>query len=475
MHDAWRIGRPGEEVPHGFIIKHIRVAVLLVQGLVRDDLLLRASALTFATILSIVPFLAIMFFVIQTFNVGEAIGDLLAPPVSATHTMPLSANAERNRDLWETLISLMFGGFEQPGGVAPDGQQLTNPVKMIMQYAERSSNPRTLTLAGVVFVLCTVFGLMMNIEASFNRIWGLRWFRSWYRMISDYVMILLLLPFMVAAVLSVTAALESTAVSRELGSFAFGIRGIQYILSYFVLTLMYFFIPNTRVKFRYALFAGIFAGTLWCLLSWAYVRFQFGLPRYNIVYSTFAQVPVLLMWVYFSWLILLLGAELTFAYQNETTFAMERLVVGANYAYKEQLGLLAALDVCRRFDAGLPGLSAEDYARQWNVPTRLLNETFRLFEEARLLVQSASKPPTFQPSRSIDKISVADVTICLREAGEDPSALRQDPILRRAVSAAAAFPGGPEACSMADLVRLTRPVVPDEEVAHARHWIEEAR
>lgn len=451
MHDVWHIGRPGEEIPRGVIPKHIRMIVLLAKHLWEDDLLLRASALTFATILSIVPFLAIMFFVIQTFNVGESIGNLLEPSLSAGVTAAPSESAERNRELWETLIALLFGGFEQPENIAPDGRPLTNPVKMIMLYAERSSNPRTLTLAGIVFVLCAVFGLMMNVEATFNKIWNLTWSRSWYRIFSDYLMILLLLPFMVSAVLSAAAVLESAVISRRLGSFAVGLRGIQFVLSYVVLTLMYYFIPKTRVKFRYALFAGVVAGTIWCLMSWAYVRFQFGLPRYNIVYSTFAQIPVLLMWVYFSWLTLLFGAVLAFAYQHETTFAMERFMDTSSFAYKESLGIWAAIEVCRRFDAGLPGMSIEDCSRQWNVPSRMLNTTFQILENANIFVKSASKPPTYQPARSIDKITMAEVVNCLRDAGDNPSALRQDPALRDAMQTAARI--GPERCTMADLVR----------------------
>ena len=106
-HDVWKIGLPGEEIPHGFIIKHIREAILLMKGLVRDDLLLRASALTFATILSIVPFLAIMFFVIQTFNVGEAISDVLSPVTGTQPSAAVSSGEQKNRELWEQFIGVM--------------------------------------------------------------------------------------------------------------------------------------------------------------------------------------------------------------------------------------------------------------------------------------------------------------------------------------------------------------------------------
>ena len=472
--DIWLIGRPGEQVPHGFIIKNIRVAILLAQGLFRDDLLLRASSLTFATILGIVPFLAIMFFIIQTFNVGGAIADLLAPvtapitnesvpsnpeaaqPEAASPPPPPALNPateeEKNDELRKQFVAFMFRGFEKDR-VNPGNRDLKNPVAFILEQAQRGSNPRTLTLAGVIFVITTVFGLMMNIESSFNRIWGVRRKRSWYRMFSDYMMILLLLPFLAACVLTMTTALEHSVLRERLGSFGFAVQSIQYVLSGLVFTALYFYVPNTRVRFRYAIFAGLVAGTLWCLLSLAYVKFQFGMTNYGIFYSTFAQVPVFLAWLYLSWLVLLLGAEIAFAYQNEKTFAMERLAENAPYAYKEATALWAMIEMCKRFDAGLPGFQADQAAEAWSVPLRLVNEILREFEEGRLVVRSASKPPTYQPSRSVDKITVGDVIACLREAGADPSALRKDPAFRRVMTRLSSHAGGSSACTIADLIR----------------------
>lgn len=446
-HDVWHIGMPGEEIPHGFIIKHVRVAILLAKGLVRDDLLVRAAALTFATMLSIVPFLAIMFFVIQTFGIGEFINKdtvgALLPPLAPAKTVPGAPTPEAQsmtpeQDLRDSIVSFLFRGFEADTPEAKE-RKIENAVSFIKEYAERGANPRTLTLAGVIFVLTTVFGLMMNIESSFNTVWGVRRSRSWYRMCSDYLMILLLMPFLVSIVLSVTAALKSSAVVEWLGPFSAGVRGIQYALCWGVFAVLYYVVPNARVKFRYALFAGIVAGTLWNLLSMAYVKFQFNLPA-NLVYSTFAQLPVLLLWAFASWLILLGGAELAFAYQNEKTFAMERLADSASYAYREVLGVCLMFETGRRFDAGLPGLIADAYARDWNVPTRLVNDALRQLESAHLLVQSAAKPPSYQPARSLGRIPVAEVVACLREAGRDPSALRQSPLCRSLFDAVAREP-----------------------------------
>jgi len=495
-HDIWHIGQPGEPMPQGFIIRHIRVAILLVQGLIKDDLLLRASALTFATTLAIVPFMALMFFMIKTFNLGDTISELI--PLASPSAGRVSAM--KNEDVWNEFIDLLFQGMDGAPAVsgdavhnssgdvnvsAPEGATasdaaapapvpvpgaqpsmtngngnhsppaaMDNPVAMIRRFAEQGSSTGTVTSAGVIFVLATVFGLMMNIESSFNTIWGIQRRRSWYRMISNYVMFLLVLPFLVAGVLSLTTLLGTVHIAERLGGFAIVLRGLQYVVIWLAFTALYYGVPNTRTKLRYAFLAGIVAGTLWCLLSWMYVQFQFGLARYTLLYNVGAQIPVFLMWAYFSWLIVLLGAELSFAYQNEKTFAMERLAEGASYAYREALGLWAMIELGRRFDRGEPGLSAESAAKAWNVPARLVNETFRELEEGRLVVQCASRPPTYQPSRSLDKITAADVVRCLRESGRDPSELRKAPACRTLVARLYPWIDTPHAdLTVADLIR----------------------
>ena len=513
-HDIWHIGAPGERIPHGFIIKHVRVAILLARGVFRDDLVLRASALTFATILAIVPFLALTFFMIDAFDVGPYLGEVIAPVFPQ-----VGEKLPGKGDVRDEVVGLLFQGLgaapgdgeegragppdpgpepiagEDPpdpgselvaGEEPPDpGSELVasvdpadsglvageepvavaasepaasiDPVQWILAMAESNKDPKTLTIAGVLFVLATVFGLMMNIERSFNRIWGLRSTRSWYRTFSDYVMVLLLLPFLLFGVVSVTALLKSSEFFPALMPFTTSIRSGQYLVCWLGFTFLYYIVPHTRVRFRYAFLAGVVAGTLWCLLSQAYVSFQFGLSKYTLLYASFAQVPVLLMWIYASWLVLLTGAELTFAYQNERTFAMERFAEGASYAYREAVGLWAVTELGRRFDSGLPGLSAEDAASEWNVPTRLLNDTLSHLEDARLVTRTASNPPTYQPSRSLDRITADDVVQCLRESGRDPSKLRMGEAFQALSASVRKAAQASQACSIAQLVRQTAP------------------
>ncbi|MBI3117599.1 MAG: YihY/virulence factor BrkB family protein, partial [Candidatus Hydrogenedentes bacterium] len=455
-HDVWHVGAPGERIPSGFISKQVRVTILLLRGIYEETLLLRASALTFATMLFIVPFLAFMFSFIQTFNLGDEIYGLLSekvdqqlarvvrmirvgdteapregaevqespaeaapdqqagvgetPPAPQTPETavpaptpdqtpaaaapPAAAQGQVNEKLWQDLISLLFPGWEPEESEA-------NPVQMLVSAAERgATNRQALTIGGIIYVLTTVLGLMRNVEWSFNRIWGVGRSRDLRRTISDYLMITLLLPFVAAGVVGITAALQSENVVAELGPLATALYGGQIAVICLTFSLLYWLVPNTRVEVKYALLGGIVAGVLWIILSQAYIKFQIGLVRYEIFFSTFALFPLLLMYVYSSWVILLFGALVTFAYQNEKTFAVERLADRASYAYREAIAVRAMIEMTRRFRRGLPGLTITEAAEAWNVPTRLLNETMEILIQGKMAVPIAGEPVAYQPARS---------------------------------------------------------------------------
>lgn len=549
-YEIWQIGTPGEEVPQGFITKQIRVIILLGSKLLDGMHMVRASALTLATLLSVVPFLAMTFYVIQTFNLGDQLYGLIqerlesvagtvsgqpapessaqvgtqqptaaasanAPPgepatsrqpqqqAAAAPSTPEAAQNEQSqagqtqsspgesagegastaqqqaaseeqsktRELQRQIIRSLFQG------VAPKQKGMENPVDTITRAADTiaklandaAKNRAAVTISGVILLVTTVFGLMANIEKTFNRIWGVRRTRSWYRMITDYLVITLLIPFFVAVVLGVMAALQSDVVREALGPFAFGLRLAQHALVVLVFTTLYDFVPNTRVKFRYALLAGLVAGSLWVLLSWGYVQFQFGLARYEVVLSAFAQFPMLLMWVYLSWAIVLLGCEVAYAYQNESTFALERFAEEASYAYREAIGLRAMIEVGYRFEKGLPELTVEDAARRWNVPMRLLADVLEALSDAGLLAPRATEPAQYQPARPLDRIRAGDVIHVLREEGTEPSRFRDDERFRRMFNELDRHDGAFGGATLEQLVESYEPALDD-----ARHESEPA-
>ena len=446
------------------------MAILLVSNLIRGTILLRAAALTFATLLAIVPSLAILFYMVQTFGLDEAIfeaartrvdqavetaAELLAHQDEVTTDVgPGVAEAESAEDVLEDAD----GGIDPEAAAPADAEDLeeaskkvrtairqaflpassgseegyVDPVEEVFELADQladdaTDDPGALLVSGFILFFTTVLGLMRNIETSFNHIWGVLRTRSCFRMIGDYMLITMLLPFVGAAALGVFAALRSeTLSSSPLGILSPLVWLLQYTMVCLVFSALYFVVPNTKVRPTCAFLGGLVAASLWLILAWGYVEFQVGITRNILVYAAFAQIPLLLMWVYSSWIILLFGCEVAYAYQNEETFAMERFADQATFAYREALGLRAMLDVGIRFDEGRPGLAPETAAKELNVPHRLLVETLGHLEEAGLVAACATDPVTYQPAKALGKLTVGDIVTALREVGRDPSMLRQD-------------------------------------------------
>ncbi|MBX3176488.1 MAG: YihY family inner membrane protein [Candidatus Hydrogenedentes bacterium] len=481
-HDIWHIGKPGEAIPEGFLVKQLRVGILLFKGMFEESLLLRASALTFTTLLFLVPFLVFMFSFIQTFNLGDHIYGQVSDWIDghitkAMEVVQVVKGGEEDgepapADLYESpepvipraesegdpataqaanaAIAVEGGdAVDAPEGgdsiPTEDDQQLVNDILKTMfptmtvdmdegeyfdpvgflvgMVEERATDVRTLGLTGLMYVLITVLGLMRNVEWAFNQIWGVSETRKLLRTLSDYVMITLLLPVVAAVMLGITAALTT---NESLGSLSIVLRGSQVLIISLTFALLYYFVPNTTVQPRCALAGGLLAGIAWTATAWAYVTFNVGLAKYTFFFSAFALVPMLLAWIYVSWAILLFGALVTFAYQNEKTFALERLAGKASFAYREAVAVRIMIAMARRYAAGQPALSAADMAESWNVPTRLVHDALETLSKAGLVSVCATEPATYLPSRAADTIAVVEVLNALREAGEDPSALRSE-------------------------------------------------
>ena len=486
-HDIWYIGKPGESIPTGFIIRQVRVAILLFRGIVEETLLLRASALTFTTLLFLVPFLVFMFSFIQTFHLGDhiyvqisdwvdhridqvvdvvrtskedtSVEDAVAPELDpvltevadpaveeAAATDPAPLSSESDRELANAILRTLLPTISQE---ADEKNGLANPVDMIVGLVEtKATDVRTLGLTGLVYVLVTVLGLMRNVEWTFNRIWGVKETRNLFRSITDYVMITLLLPIVVAAVLGLAAALST---NDSLGSLSILLRSSQVLIISFTFALLYYFVPNTAVNPRCALVGGLFAGILWTLTAWAYVSFNVGLAQYTFFFSTFALFPMLLAWIYVSWVILLFGALVTFAYQNEKTFALERLADKASYAYRESVAVRLMVEMARRFGQGKPALAAGEVANAWNVPLRLINEALDILVAAKLSAACATTPVTYQPARAADTIKVIDVVRAQRDHGAEPSQLREEDNYREIYAGLASADGIAASATLAEL------------------------
>jgi membrane protein len=294
--DLWRI-RLDEQPPRRSLwIKLLRVITLSVKGFDKDKCTLRASALTFYTLLSIVPILAMAFGIAKGFGFDHIL---------------------------EERVRQQFHGHEEV--VA---QAITFARNML-----DNTKGGLIAGIGVVFLFWAVIKVLGNMERSFNEIWGIKKHRSWTRKFSDYLSFMLIAP-----VLFIMAGSMTVAVSSQVKNILLTHSYLAYIAEPILLLLkilpfgllwglfafVYFFLPNGKVNVRSALLGGILAGTIYQIVQWAYITFQVGINRYNAIYGSFAALPLFLIWLQLSWLILLYGAEVSFAHQNVATYEFEQ-------------------------------------------------------------------------------------------------------------------------------------------------------
>lgn len=372
------------------LLRALQLAAVVLREFMADQCLLRASALTYATLLSIVPLLALTFSVLT----GLGVQNTLQPII---------------------LEKLTVGGEEI--------------VNAIIGYLNNTNFSR-LGVAGLLALVFTSIALLSNIEASMNSLWGVKESRPLFRRFADYTSVLLLGPVFLFAAVSMTSTLGSQAFVRTLMEMAFVGRLIYFlftVLPYLAMwaafTFVYLFMPNVKVKLRSAIIGGIFGGTLWQIAQWSYVAFQVGVSRNNAIYGTLAAVPTLMVWIYISWLIVLLGAEVAYACQNLHAIRREIREEKINVASQEMVALTVLMKVTEIFYRAERPWTLERIAEELRLPPRLARLMTRELLELGYLseLRDEEEGDRYQPGRPPEIIRVYDVIQDFRRSGVDIS------------------------------------------------------
>ena len=317
--------------------------MLVISSFQADQCLLRAGALTFVTSLSIVPFLAVAFSISKGFGFQNTV-------YIRQFLLKLSAGREM-------------------------------VVEHIITYIN-NTNVGTLGAMGVALLLITVFSLLGNIETSLNTIWGVVRPRTLTRKFSDYLSVTLVCPLLVIAAMSFTASLESSALVQKILSFSVFsslylvfLKLLPVLLVSLAVFFMYLFIPNTRVEVKKCLVGALFAGVLWHLIQKGFIVFQVGMSNYNAIYGSFAQLPLFLIWLFVSWIIILLGAEVSFCLGHSYSVRQEKQIRDYALASRERMALGIMILLSRKFIQGAGVLAFQDMVRDLQAPVRLIRQT----------------------------------------------------------------------------------------------------
>jgi membrane protein len=392
--DIWHIEAKELSSGKSFFLGILRVVVLTIRGFDEDKLQLRASALTFFSLLALVPVAAMAFAVAKGFG--------------------LEAILERQ----------LLHEF-------PSQQEVLLQVIGFAHNLLDKTRGGTMAVIGIIVLFWAVIKVLGHIERSFNDIWTIKKSRSLWRKFSDYLTIMLICPILIIGSSSFTVFLK-TQLAPIIGKIALLgyfspliyllLRFLPYSMIWLLFTLTYLLMPNTKVNFSSGFLAGIIAGTIYQLVQLAYINFQFIIARYNAIYGSFAALPLFLIWLQISWLIVLFGAEISYAFQNSELYEFEPGSLRISHSMKILMSLQVGHLFIQNFSNAEKPLTAHQVAMALGMPSRLAQTIIGDLVDAHILSETeaeGNEAAAYQPALDINKLTLSYVINALEREGSD--------------------------------------------------------
>ena len=392
--DIWRIRLRNLPRSRSVLITQLRIILLALRGFYEDKCQLKASALTFYSLLAIVPVLAMAFGIAEGFRLRETLEEQLREKLAGQEEVLTRVIGFADSLLENTKTGMVAG-------------------------------------IGILLLLWTVIKVLGNIERSFNDIWGVKKPRSFARKLSDYLSMMLICPILFIISSSVTVfiagqiklIIERITLLGAISPLIFAsLKLLPYCVVWGLFTFIYIFMPNTRVNFRSGLLAGIAAGTIYQITQGVYIHFQVGVARYNAIYAGFAALPLFLIWLQLSWLIVLFGAEISFAHQNVDTYEFEPDCLRVSNRFKKLMALRITHLLRKNFCAGEKPWTATQISHTLEIPIRLVRQILFELTEARIVsetVGEGDRAVAYQPAQCPEKYTVEYVVDALDERGSN--------------------------------------------------------
>ena len=374
----WHVKREDVKPWLYFIYGIVKKLLLAAERSTTKRMVNSASALTYSTLLAIVPIMAVVFAVARGFGYNKYIEDWFR---EALASQPQAA---------EIII-----GF-------------------VNSYLVHTKSGIFLGV-GLVFMLWTVIMLINNIEQTFNYIWQVKKPRSLFRTITDYMAMFLLVPIII--VITSGFSIFIATVSDNIEGYVllapvmrFFIAFLPYLFMSAVFVALYVFMPNTKVKFSCAIVPGILAGVAMQIVQLFYIHSQIWVSSYNAIYGSFAALPLFMLWVQISWTICLFGAELCYTSQNLEDYAFRAQTEDISHRYRLMLCVILASKVCKRFEQGGKPYTALDLKLETGIPVRIVNDLLYELMRVHVIIEvngdEKGEEGCFQPAEPTSRLSV---------------------------------------------------------------------
>ncbi len=375
---------------HKLLVFVLRVLHMLLRELMGGQLNLRAMSLVYTTLLSIVPLLAVSFSVLKGFGVHNKIEVLL----------------------YNVLTPL-----------GPSGVEITDKIVSFVENVQVG----VLGSIGFALLIYTVISLLQKIEAAFNFVWQIDSLRALSQRFSNYLSVILIGPVLIFSAVGFTATVLNMEVAQRLAAIEpfgtlmlFGSKLVPYVLVCLAFTLIYIFIPNTRVQFKAALIGGVIAGVIWKITGWGFAAFIASSSKYAAIYSSFAIMILLLIWMYLSWLILLVGSQIAYFVQHPRYMTLHRDPVVLSNRMREQLALQLMYLVGYNHFHDKPAWSLDQLIEYLDLPGEPLHRVMRVLVDGGYLIEVVRDDAlVYLPLHDVETIRLVDVITDVRTAQEN--------------------------------------------------------
>ncbi|WP_298064844.1 YihY/virulence factor BrkB family protein [uncultured Rikenella sp.] len=374
-YDIWRISSIDSSVKRVGLFNLLKSFILAIRNISGSQLNIRAGALTYSTLLSIVPILAVLFAIARGFGFQNIVQ------------------------------SELFRYFSGQEGLL---RQAMSFIDQSLEYAKGG----VFLGVGIVLLLYTIFSLLSKIESNFNDIWQIKHGRPYVRQFTDYLALLVITPVFLICNAGFSIMLNTAAGQEHILGWAIApvVKVIPYLITVLLFVFLYMYVPNTKVKFRSALFAGLFTGVVFQIFQILYISGQIWISKYNAIYGSFAALPLLLLWLQLSWFICLFGAALAFAHQNISKFDFEQETKNISRRYRDFILLTVMYLIVKRFEAGEKPYTADALSERYRIPTQLTSDTLETLLKIGLVIETPAEGdkviPAYIPALDIGRISV---------------------------------------------------------------------
>lgn len=381
----WRIDTDSLRRRDSIFVNLIRLGYVTVREYNGNELALRAMSLVYTTLLSLVPLLAFTISILKAFGVVD-----------------------------NQLEPFLLHFFE------PLGEKGIEVTHRIMVFIGRI-NFSVLGIAGLVMLIYTAISVIKKIEDSMNLIWKIQKGRSLARRLSDYITTLIVGPVLLFAAFGITATLSSNIIVsklldiKPLGLIFFAVgKVVPFVFVLIVFTIIYMIIPNTRVNIKSAVTGGVCAGIAWHATSRIFHAAVASSTKYAAVYSGLAVLIIFMIWLYLNWLIVLIGAQITFCHQNLKFLILKKEVFNLSTKLKEKLSLIIMYLIGYNYYYDLNRWSMDSLTERLRLPYEPVEDAVNELAQNKLIIETGDDPPNFVPSRSLEKITLKEIVDATR-------------------------------------------------------------